>query len=137
MAKCSGRQLRVYIFHGDQRPQTREDLLEAIGDASVVLTTYDMLKPVNTRPTALKSLHWWRVVLDESQMVPKPPSDKAALSTLSVIGRQPGPEPCPLEACSPLCVSSPLLSQGQRSPQGDRREIDTSTPLTRPAIDSP
>ena len=64
-----------------------------MGDASVVLTTYDMLKPLKvgvgsiTRPTALKNLHWWRVVLDESQMVPKPPKELAALSSLSVIAR--------------------------------------------------
>lgn len=85
-AKCCGQQMSVYVFHGDGRPQSRESLLEEMGDAAIVLTTYDMLKPTGQRPTALKALHWWRVVLDESQMVPKPPAE-AGLSALSVIAR--------------------------------------------------
>lgn len=59
LLKCCGPALKVHTFHtssgGDGRPQSRDELIAAIGDASVVLTTYEMLRPTNNRPTALKT----------------------------------------------------------------------------------
>ena len=54
--------------------------------ADIVLTTYEVLRaeaPWYERHRCLLRMHWWRVVLDESQRVPKPAGAASAMTAIA------------------------------------------------------
>ena len=58
-------QLRVYVHHGDDRIRDG-DLVAALGDAAIVLTTYTLAA---RDERLLRQVTWDRLVLDEAQMI--------------------------------------------------------------------
>ena len=84
--KCSGDVLKVYVHHGEVALRKPGRDLSPLETADVVLTTYEMLQresPWPPRDRALLRMHWWRLVLDESQRVPKPANARSAMSNIA------------------------------------------------------
>ena len=82
----------MLTFHGADRTQDAADFLDqqdGRAGPDVVLTTYEMLS-LEARPGAPKTLrrvHWWRVVLDESQRLPRP-AGVSGSSAFAAIARE-------------------------------------------------
>ena len=94
--------LRVFHYTGIQRhPEISDDaLMELLADYDIVLTTYNVLsrevhytgdvpnrslrhqKRFEPRRTPLTQIHWWRVCLDEAQMVESGVSNAAKVAYL-------------------------------------------------------
>ena len=94
--------LRVFHYTGIQRhPEISDDaLMELLADYDIVLTTYKVLsrevhytgdvpnrslrhqKRFEPRRTPLTQIHWWRVCLDEAQMVESGVSNAAKVAYL-------------------------------------------------------
>ena len=94
--------LRVFHYTGIQRhPEISDDaLVELLADYDIVLTTYNVLsrevhytgdvpnrslrhqKRFEPRRTPLTQIHWWRVCLDEAQMVESGVSNAAKVAYL-------------------------------------------------------
>lgn len=86
ISKCAGSRLKVYVHHSDAaRKENNRDLTPFL-DADVVLTTYEVLRaevPWTWSFRAILRMHWWRVVLDESQKVPKPTNERSAMTAIA------------------------------------------------------
>ena len=84
--KIAGKRLKVYIHHSDAaRKESNKDLTPFL-DADIVLTTYEVLRaevPWQWSFRAILRMHWWRVVLDESQKVPKPTNERSAMTAIA------------------------------------------------------
>eukprot|EP00964_Phaeocystis_antarctica_P067644 scaffold40936_cov69-Phaeocystis_antarctica.AAC.4 len=84
--KCSGDVLKVYVHYGEAASRKPNPDLSPLETADIVLTTYEMLQresPWPQRDRALLRMHWWRLVLDESQRVPKPANARSAMSNIA------------------------------------------------------
>jgi len=76
------------VHHGEAASRKPAPDLSPLETADVVLTTYETLQresPWPARERALLRMHWWRLVLDESQRVPKPANTKG--SVMSIIAK--------------------------------------------------
>ncbi len=85
--KCTGDRLVVVVHHGGDvmKRQGYKDT-SPLQAADIVLTTYEVLRaeaPWLDRERCLLRMHWWRVVLDESQRVPKPAGSASAMTAIA------------------------------------------------------
>lgn len=66
-------EIRVLIHHGVER-KIGEDLLKAVEDSDLVITTYAL---VHRDLGSLERIHWGRIVLDEAQCIKNPVAKQA------------------------------------------------------------
>ena len=86
VSKCVGDRLSVYVHHGENAKKEANRSLKPFVDADIVLTTYEHLRIESTWTVvnrALLRMHWWRLVLDESQRVPKPANERSAMTAIA------------------------------------------------------
>ena len=87
--KCAGGRLTVVVHHGGdamKKQGYKDTTMARLQQADVVLTTYEVLRaeaPWLERERCLLRMHWWRVVLDESQRVPKPLGAASAMTAIA------------------------------------------------------
>ena len=87
IAKCTAGRLTVVVHHGPHAMK-RDGIkdVQPLEAADIVLTTYEVLRAEAPWPAILRCLlrmHWWRVVLDESQRVPRPAGAASAMTAIA------------------------------------------------------
>jgi hypothetical protein len=90
IAKCAAGRLKVHCHHPAYSSVgvkgAFDNDLTHLQAADVVLTTYEVLRqeaPWRWRERMLLRLHWWRVVLDESQRVPRPTGASSSMTAIA------------------------------------------------------
>jgi hypothetical protein len=86
ITKSVGDRLKVYVHYGDNARKEYDKDLTPFLHHDVVLTTYQQLgheAKWPARERAVLRMHWWRLVLDESQRVPKPANARSAMSEIA------------------------------------------------------